>query len=185
MAERQVGEIRISRRVLRIGHQTYPLANISRVQTARVVWAGRKSTWYPLRRIAGLLVLAGVSLGATNVVLPQLDLGSSADLEQTARQAATVVSILAAAWIGWSLLVLLYRLLLRRTRYALLVETSGTQYTALSGTDLREVHRIEGVIIAAIEDPPANEISVQVHGDLVMGDQTKQTGAGSQLTVNR
>ena len=69
------------------------------------------------------------------------------------------------------LFVLFYRLLIRRPRFTLVIETAGTQYAALSGTDHNEIHRIKGEIVSAIEDPPAHERIVQVSGDLVIGEK--------------
>ncbi|PBC92588.1 hypothetical protein BX281_0266 [Streptomyces sp. Ag82_O1-15] len=166
---KRVGEIRIAKRVVTIGHETYPLANISRVQTLRVVWHGKLATFYPLREITSLLLLGG----AITLLLPRVDLGSrlgAADTE-TARRIATAFAALLAVRIAYLLGLLLYRLLLRRKRYALLIETAGTQYTALSGTARNEIHRIQAAIVAAIEDPPSTEQILHVRGDLVVGDK--------------
>ncbi len=69
MTKEKLGEIRINRRTLRIGHQVYPLANISRVQTLREAWRGRRATWYPIWQIAvvGLLNLANRAALATGI----------------------------------------------------------------------------------------------------------------------
>lgn len=45
MAKKRVGEIRISKRIVQIGHEVYPLANISRVQTLRLVPGGKHATY--------------------------------------------------------------------------------------------------------------------------------------------
>jgi hypothetical protein len=153
----QVGEIRISKRVVRVGHQTYPLANISRVQTLRLVWRGRWTTWYPIGEI---IVLCALALGIA-VAAQHLRFG----------QAGVVLTALIAVRVVFMLCVFLYRLVFRRRRYALMLETAGTQYTALSGTDLGEIRRIESVIVGAIENPPEREHVVQIHGDLVMGNK--------------
>jgi hypothetical protein len=50
MAEKYVGQILISRRTVRIGHQVYPLANISRVQTLLVAWCRAPSESMTTRR---------------------------------------------------------------------------------------------------------------------------------------
>ncbi|MCF3135069.1 DUF6232 family protein [Streptomyces olivochromogenes] len=165
MAKRRVGEIRIAKRVVTIGHQTYPLANISRVQTLRVVWRGKLATFYPLREIVLLLP----AVAALVLVLPQVDLRF--DYVETVRRIADAAAALIAVRVAYLVCVLLYRLLIRRTRYALLIETAGTQYTALSGTDHGEIHRIQAEIVAAIEDPPSTERILHVRGDLVMGDK--------------
>ncbi|WP_370021366.1 DUF6232 family protein [Planotetraspora sp. GP83] len=190
MAKEQVGEIRISKRIVRIGHEVYPLANISRVQTLRVVWGGKLSTFYPLREIAFLVVVVGAIIAAAVVVVPELDINADFNVEEAARQFATVAAILAAIRVTYLLFVLLYRLLIRRTRYALVIETAGTQFAALSGTAQDEIHRIEGEIVSAIEDPPSHERVLHVSGDLVIGekigrDKYEQGGTGNRMTLNK
>lgn len=190
MVKEHVGEIRISKRIVRIGHEVYPLANISRVQTLRVVWGGKLATFYPLREIIVLLLVVGAIMGAAVKLLPQLDLDAGFDIEEAARQLATVVAALAAVRIAYLLLVVVYRLLFRRPRYTLVIETAGTQYAALSGTDREEIHRIKGEIVDAIEDPPSQERIVQVRGDLVIGDKVgrdkyEQSGTDNRMTFNR
>jgi hypothetical protein len=180
MARQQVGEIRINPRTVRIGHQVYPLANISRVQTVQVTWAGRRATSYPVKWIAILAVLFAVAGGLIVAGLPALDLGG----DQLTTQLLMGAIALFGVPIACLLLVFLYRLLLRRKHFALLLETSGTQYAALSGTNQGELHRIEREIVGAIENPPTYERVVHLHGDLVVGNQFKQTGADSRMAVN-
>ncbi|GAA0390713.1 hypothetical protein GCM10009530_47430 [Microbispora corallina] len=189
MGRERVGEIRISRRTVQIGHEVYPLANISRVQSLRLVWGGRLATLYPLRQIAVTLLLAAVVVAAAGLV-PRLGLDTGVDLDDLSRQVAAGAAVLAGVRIAYLLLVLLHRLLVRRSRYALMIETAGTQYAALSGTDENEIHRIKGEIVRAIEDPPAHDRVVQVHGDLVIGekvgrDKYQVGGAGNSMTVNK
>jgi hypothetical protein len=176
MAKEKLGEIRINRRTLRIGHQVYPLANISRVQTLRESWRGRRATWYPIWQIAVVGLLAsGVSYGS------ELVPGLNRTMERAVQYWVLVLAgILVIYFVG----VLLYRLLLRRARSVLVIETAGTQYAALSGTDHQEVLRIEGLIVDAIEDPPNSEQTYQIYGDIVAGDKIDQSGAGNTLTVN-
>ncbi|GIH21773.1 hypothetical protein Aph01nite_00830 [Acrocarpospora phusangensis] len=189
MGKRQVGEIRISKRVVRIGHEVYPLANISRVRTLRLVWSGRSATFYPLKGIAVTLALVGALAAAAYVALPELDVDAGFNLEEAAGQFTTGAAILGGVRIVYLLGLLLYRLIFRRRRYALVIETAGTQFTALSGTARDEIHRIEGEIVSAIEDPPDQERIVHVGGDLVLGDKVardkyEQRGADSRITVN-
>jgi hypothetical protein len=190
VAKEHIGEIRISRRTVRIGHEVYPLANISRVQTLKLVWGGKYATFYPLRQMAVVVLLVGAVVVAALMVLPELGLDADFDIEEAARQFAMGVFALGAIRMAYLLFVLFYRLLIRRTRYALIIETAGTQYTALTGTDNQEIHRIKGEIVDAIENPPEKDRIIQVHGDLVAGDkvtgdQYKQSGRDSRMTFNR
>ncbi|MFI7412194.1 DUF6232 family protein [Streptomyces sp. NPDC049627] len=181
MAKERVGHIVISKRVVQIGHEVYPLANISRVQTLRVRWGGKYATLYPLRQISAIVVVVGVVVGAAVLVPPRLPSGVDPDIEEMARRFATLLSAVAGVVVAYWLVVLLYRLFIRRRHYALVIETAGTQYTALSGSDYAEIHRIRNVIVGAIENPPDQATSVQVHGDVVMGDQRKQVGSGNRM----
>lgn len=185
MAKEQVGEIRISKRIVRIGHEVYPLANISRVQTLRVVWRGKLATFYPLRQIATLLLIGGLIVGVAVVLLPELGVRADFDVEEAARQFAAVAAVLAGIRVAYLLGVLFFRLLIRRKRYVLMIETAGTQYAALSGTDREELQRIKGEIVDAIEDPPSEERVIQVHGDVVLGDKYQQDGTDNKMTVNK
>lgn len=190
MAKEHIGEIRISRRTVRIGHEVYPLANISRVQTLKLVWSGKYATLHPLGQMAAVVLLVGAVAVAALMVLPELGLDADFDIEEAARQFALGVFVLGGIRMTYLLFVLFYRLLIRRTRYALIIETAGTQYTALTGTDNHEIHRIKGEIVGAIEDPPSSDRIIQVHGDLVAGDkvgrdQYKQGGRDNRMTFNR
>ncbi|WP_219464504.1 DUF6232 family protein [Nonomuraea rhizosphaerae] len=192
MAKEHIGEIRITPRTVRIGHEVYPLANISRVQTLRLIWGGKYATLYPLRQIATLLLVAGVVFVAASIVLPELNLHPGFDVENAAQRFTMGAFVLAAIRLAYLLVVLLHRLLIRRTRYALMIEASGTQYTALTGTDRDEIHRLKGKIVDAIEDPPEQETVIHVHGDLVAGDKVsggiqykQQGGRDSNMTFNR
>lgn len=195
MAKKRVGEIRINRRIIQIGHQFYPLANISRVQTLKEAWRGSLATFYPLwTMIVVLLVVGSTVYMATDVIptldLQTLDLQTDLDVKQAGRQLAAGAVAVGGALIVCLLLVLFYRLLLRRPRYALVLETAGTQYTALTGTDRHEVERITHEIVAAITNPPSYERILQLSGDVVIGDKVardkhQQVGTDNRMVLNR
>ncbi|WP_405588272.1 DUF6232 family protein [Streptomyces sp. NBC_01092] len=185
MARRHVGEIIISRRVVQIGHEVYPLANISRVQTLQLVWGGRRATWYPLRPLFIVVLIVLGFLAAAEFIPPELPPEVGPDAEEVARRLVPPVTAVAGLIAACLLGQLVYRLFIRRPQFALVLETAGTQYTALSGTDASEIHRIKNVIVGAIENPPSQPTSVQVHGDVVMGDkagrdQYKMSGSGNR-----
>ncbi len=176
MGKKKVGEIRISKRIVRIGHEVYPLANISRVQTLRVVYKGRLSTFYPLGQLVVVAALAAAASFVAEEVLPE------------AREFLPTALAAAGVWGGLLALWFLYRLIFRRTRYSLVIETAGTQYTALTGTDLGEIRRIEGLIVAAIEDPPHKEEGHPIYGDVYIGNtfgrDTYNVSGSGRATVN-
>lgn len=181
MAKKRVGHITISRRVVQIGHEAYPLANISRMQTLRIRRAGKLTTFHSLQQIGSLAVLAVAAV----VIPPRLPSELDPDAAEIVRGVADIVVVVAGVGAAVLLAFLLYRLFFQRSRYALMIETSGTQYTALMGTDPNEIHRIKGIIVNAIEDPPIEAVHVDVRGDVVMGDkadrQYKQTGSGNRM----
>ncbi|WP_062431075.1 DUF6232 family protein [Herbidospora daliensis] len=176
MAKKRVGEIRISKRIVRIAHEVYPLANISRVRTMRVVYKGRLSTFYPLGQLVVVAALAAAASFVAEEVLPE------------AREYLPTVLAVAGVWGGLLALWFLYRLIFRRTRYSLVIETAGTQYTALWGTDLDELRHIEGLIVAAIEDPPATEERYTFNNAFYVGNtfarDTFNVSGGGRATVN-
>jgi hypothetical protein len=173
MARTGTAEIRINRRTLRIGHEVYPLANISRVQTVQLSYAKT-----PAQALTGIVVMLLVGAVAAAVV-------SNAGVT-VAQQAATVVLALVGLRLLY-LVVVLVRRLLRRPVFCLLVEASGTQFTALSSHDRRVVHEIADLVVGAIENPPSHEIVRHVHNvfNRVEGDQFNQSGSGNAMNVNR
>ncbi|TKK86838.1 hypothetical protein FDA94_20480 [Herbidospora galbida] len=176
MAKKRVGEIRISKRVVRIAHEVYPLANISRVRTLRVVYNGRFSTFYPLGQLVVVAALAAAASFVAEEVLPE------------AREYLPVALAVAGVWGGLLAIQFLYRLIFRRNRYSLMIETAGTQYTALWGTDLAEIRHIEGLIVDAIEDPPPTEKSYTFNSPVYVGNtfarDTFNVSGGGRATVN-
>ena len=146
-----MAEIRISRRTVRIGHQVYSLANISAVRTVPVGYAGKLATYYPVREIVVLVA------AATAVVLA-FD-----------GPVVVLLAMLAAARALYLAGVLAHRRLIRREWYTLVIETAGVRYPVLSGTDPGELEVFAGLILRAIDDPPAAERIVRSRGEVVVG----------------
>jgi hypothetical protein len=169
MKRHGVRTIRITGRLLRIGDQTYPLAHLSRVQTAWVEWKQAATTPRELWVVAA--VLAGV------VVLgPAVGIGRS------------VPGLLLAALVV-AALVVGYRLLTRQRRFVLVIETSGGQSVALASRDEGELRRLEEAVTDSLENPPLTERVLQVGGDVVLGDKIgrdkyQQSGPGSSVVTN-
>lgn len=190
MAKERVGEIRINRRIVQIGYQFYPLANISRLQTIKEAWRGSLATFYPLWTITVVLLVVGSTVYVALDVVPTLHLQTDLDLEKAGRQLAAAAVAVGGVCIACLLLVLFYRLLMRRPRYALVLETAGTQYTALTGTNRHEVERITHEIVAAIANPPSYERILHLSGDVVIGDKVgrdkyQQVGTDNRMVLDR
>jgi len=146
-----MAEIRISRRTVRIGHQGYSLGNISAVRTVPVGYAGKLATYYPVREI---VVLAAAALA----VAVAFD-----------GPAVVVLVAAAAARIVYLAGVLAHRRLVRRDWHTLVIETGGSRYPVLSGTDPNELDRFAAAILRAVADPPDTERIVRSRGDVVVG----------------
>lgn len=167
MSEDRVGEIRISRRLLRIGSQVYPLANIGRVQTLWLEWGRNNIATF--REFVGLMLVIGVIV----FVLPMLGFGASVS-------GLTVIAIIVAG------VVVLYRLVTRQRRFALFIETTGGQVATLAAKAEPEIRRLEYAVVEAIENPPNQEQVIQIRGDIVMGDKIgrdkyQQGGSGNRI----
>ncbi|WP_368861087.1 DUF6232 family protein [Streptomyces actuosus] len=65
----------MSRRVVQIGHEVYPLANISRVQTRQLLWGGKRAAWYPLRHLFALALIVLAVIAAAAFIPPRTATG--------------------------------------------------------------------------------------------------------------
>ncbi len=169
MSQDNVGTITISRRLLEVGGQVYPLANISRIQNLRVEWSRKVTTG---RQIG----VFGLALALVYFGLPEL-IGS--------QEATSLVVLL----IIGALAVIVYRTVSRQKRHVLVIETSGGQSTALASKRREEIDRLQYEITEAIENPPSQERVIQLSGDVVMGDKVgrdkyEQSGIGNRFTLN-
>jgi hypothetical protein len=181
MAKKRVSTINISKRIVEIGHEVYPVANIARVRAHTLEWLGKYRTFYPLRQIFWLafwvfVVVALVIVGPEYADLDQLD-----DISSAAEQFITIVLGLAAIRGIWLIGVLLYRMLLRPKFYSLILETAGAQSAALHGTDLPELMHIRDLIVEAIENPLFQAITYHTTHNFYEGDKF----AGQGYTVNK
>jgi len=148
----------LNTRTLRIGHQTYQLRNIARVQTVAL---GR------LRKPHLILSTLPWAFGFVLILLVAAASNSpSSDSGPLAITFLAVVGII----IG---LIFIYRRARNQdvTLYALLLETTGYPQTVLASPNYPELSRLSDAIVRAIENPPVSEqvYNVQniqnVHGD--------------------
>lgn len=173
MNQDRVDEIRISKHLLRIAHQTYPLANIARVQAVWLEWSRKLATF---QEVIGFLLLLLV-LG----FIPQI-------LGRSAAGLSGLFWLAAAVAVG----VVLFRLVNKRRRFVLAVETSGGQSAVLTAKNDTELRMLEHEILAAIEDPPIEPRSIHLHnveygdtvfGDKIAGNSYQQGGSGNVMNV--
>ena len=144
-------DIGVSRRVLWVGGQAYPLQNIARAQALRLP-PNRGAAW---RRYLKAVVLE-VILGAAAAVA--LHLASRLNSERGYRAVhgvAVGVLVLAAVLLVISTIKLIATLS-RRTYYALVIETAGTPRSVLVSDDEYTVRQLVGQIMDAIDNPHAD-----------------------------
>ncbi|MER7753897.1 DUF6232 family protein [Kitasatospora sp. NPDC097643] len=151
-------DISVSRRVLWVGGDAYPLHNIARARRFELIPPGRSRVVLRfVRQMAGLLFLA--------VLLNLLTKGSPH---------ASSAAVPAAALITLSL-ISLYRMVRRlrlRPLYELVIETSSSSDTAVVSRDLGQINQLIGLIMEAIDNPHA-EFALQVE-NVRIGDRINQ-----------
>ena len=161
-------QIFINTRTLRIGHQTYQLQNLARVQIVTVpkpADAGKGRKGLAWAAAIAVFFLVGVIIA------------------NAARSSGlAVLGIAAAIATG----IIIYKSTKREyiQQYALILETTGNPITALVSPDWGELNRISGIIVDAIENPPRTEHVVQVN-NVSLGDQYNQYGGTNVGRVGR
>lgn len=151
----EVIDVRVSQRVLWVGAEAYPLHNIARARTVKVVPRPALSLYL------GVIVL-WIVLG--------IFLAGLLGFGLTIRHGLVVVLI--AAIVG----VITIKLLptLSKTFYALIIETAGRPYSLLVSADETLVTRLVHQIMDAI-DNPQTEFQLQVE-NVHIGDKIEQLG---------
>ncbi|MCC0096014.1 MULTISPECIES: DUF6232 family protein [Streptomyces] len=160
MAKSVVTDVVVSRRVLWIGAEAYPLNNIARATTVKVDPPRRQAIARFVKSFVTVVVLAFIAL----VVLPN-----------GYQDAAAVVALVAIAL----LVVQLGGVILDKTYYALVIETAGTPNTALVTNDLALVHDLVRVIMEAIDNPQASFHQQVTNYIGQVGDNFKVFGSGN------
>lgn len=165
--KREVIDVRVSRRILWVGAEAYPLHNIARAQTIKLV-VNRGAA---IRSFVKSLLLWAI-LGAAGVLAINAA-GSNSTNTSNITNARNAVVAVALLMVGVSLFKLV-RTLSTRKLYALVIETAGTPRTALVGTDENVVGRLVYQIMDAIDNPQA-EFQLRVE-NFHVGDKIQQFG---------
>jgi hypothetical protein len=168
----EVINVRISRRVLWIGGDAYPLQNIARAQTLQVTPPRETPIREYIKSVAGWVFLG---IGVTIV------------LNIASMHASTLVGLLWLAILA-ALVVRTFKLISalrnrKQTYYALVIETAGTPNTALVSPDSGVVFELVQEIMAAIDNPQA-EYSQQVT-NVHLGDKITQFGNDNVGKISR
>jgi hypothetical protein len=157
-------EFKISRRVLWVGLEAYPLQQVTRVRPIEITPNRKKMALRYVRQ-------AGATAGLGLVGLVALScLGQAVPPTVAVVFAATVLAVLV-----WHT-VRLVQGLTHPPLHVLSVATAGTARAALVSDDKALIHDLTRRIVEAIDNPSVEfEIKVDnfevVHGDKVMGDK--------------
>jgi len=155
--------VRVSRRILWIGGEAYPLHNIARAQTVKVTPRRAAMAWSFVKATllwVGLGVAAALALGY-------------AHRSESGDPMVRGIWMAVAALVGLSALKLLAGLA-TRVRYALVIETAGSPRTALVTRQRHVADQLVHRIMDAIDNPQAT-FEVQVE-NLHVGDKIEQFG---------
>ncbi len=164
MARSAVHLIHVRPRMMRVGHQFYPLAQISRVQNTYFDVKNPFSGGHVLLAlVAGALFVAGVVASASG----SRSAGTSG--------AGGVLCVLALVGL---VAVLIHGSSSRTRYYAVVIETSGNQSTQLSGPVEHEITALTHAVVDAIENPPTSERVIQV-GDNVFVNNSAGVQVGN------
>jgi uncharacterized protein DUF6232 len=172
-------EVRVERGILWVGADAYPLHNIARARTVRLVpnraWAVRRFVL-----IVVLCVLLGIA-GAG--ALQQANRQSSESDYHGLHNGGTAAVVVALSLLAIGLITLLVRVS-RRTFYALVIETAGTSRGVLVSTNQAELGGLVRTIMEAIHNPATPPyqntfVSYDMRGaqGVQIGDGTRQDNA--------
>lgn len=158
---RNVIDVSVSRRVLWIGGDAYPLQHIARAR--QLVWWPPKRSWTIIRFVRQLFGL----------VFATAILGTLVRNSVEKSQAAALPGLLLLAGLAF----ITYRLVTRlrqRALYKLVIETSNSSTTAVVSHDPRQIGDLIQMIMEAIDNPQA-EFALQVE-NVHIGDKINQYG---------
>ncbi|MEU8924034.1 DUF6232 family protein [Kitasatospora sp. NPDC048545] len=154
-------DVSVSRRVLWIGGDAYPLQHIARAR--QLVWWPPKRSWTIIRFVRQLFGL----------VFATAILGTLVRNSVEKSQAAALPGLLLLAGLAF----ITYRLVTRlrqRALYKLVIETSNSSTTAVVSHDPRQIGDLIQMIMEAIDNPQA-EFALQVE-NVHIGDKINQYG---------
>jgi Family of unknown function (DUF6232) len=140
--------VQVNQGILWVGSEAYPLRNIARVQPVKLVPnRGRALRRYLIAAVffVVLIVAAEVAARAASQVSSTQGYNALHGVEDGAFALAAVLAVISTIW--------LITRLLRRTAYALVIETAGTPRTALVTYDENLVFHLARRITAAISNP--------------------------------
>jgi MYXO-CTERM domain-containing protein len=160
MTKKRLTEVVVRSRTLQLDYQTYPLANIARIQAGRLRIKRGTSTWE-----------VGVGIGSILLVLSGLLAWASTGTASGAALLMIAVGLLALGGL------LAHRYYRRRGDHVLSVEAAGGYSTQIFSRDAEPIKELEKRLVEAIEDPPNREQVIQV-GNNVYINKTQSVNVG-------
>jgi len=175
--------VRVSQQILWVGAEAYPLQNIARAQTARLV-PNRAWAW---RRFLAALVFEVLLVAAAAVALrlaPRVSSVRGYNAVHAVHGVAVGVLVLAVVLAVISTIRLMVRLS-KGTYYTLFIETAGTPHRLLVSPDQYAVTKLFQQIMEAINNPQVEfeERVKTIHYHF--GDEFTQYGDHSIGKVSR
>jgi hypothetical protein len=170
--------IGVSRGILWIGGEAYPLHNIARVQTVELVpRRGRAVSAFVKQILVWAMLGVGGIVALRFAELPSSDVAAFTNYIAIGAVALALIST-----------VRLLVALARRTYYALVIETSGRPHTAVISPDESQLNQLVREIMTAISNP-RHEFNTTVvhHNNNYFGGQhvTMQGGSDNVGIRNR
>lgn len=143
-------EIAISRQVLWVGSEAYPLQNIARAKTVKIV-PDHKAAWRHYLGGVVLWVFLGIAAAVAIKLAPRV---SSIQESKALHDVAVGVLVLAVALFVINTITLLARLT-KKPYYLLSIETAGTSYRLLASAEAAPLRKLVHDIMKAIDNPAA------------------------------
>jgi hypothetical protein len=144
LRKREVIDVWVDKGILWIGPEAYPLQNIARATTLKLVPNRLRAFGRFAVQVILWLALGAGAMYALNSTEGDVDRDALAQLASY-----VVIALVVISTIG------LVRRLLGRTYYSMVIETSGTPRTALTSTDKNLVMKIVRQTMEAINNPAA------------------------------
>jgi hypothetical protein len=168
-------EVKVERGVLWVGTEAYPLRNIARARTVRLV---PNRAWAIRRFVVAIVLCAllGIAGAAALRLANRQSTTSAYHLLHNGGTAAIVVAIVLA---GIAIALLFVRMS-RQTFYALVIETAGTPRGVLVSTKQAELNGLVHTIMEAIHNPAAPTYHNHFLSYDMRGAQGVQIGDGNR-----
>jgi hypothetical protein len=144
-------EIAVSRQVLWVGSEAYPLRNIVRAKTVKIV-PDHKAAWTHYLGGVVLWIFLGLSAAVAIKLAPRV---SSVQGSNALHDVAAGVLVLAAGLFVINTITLLVRLT-KEPYYLLSIDTAGTSYRLLASAEPTPLRKLVHEIMKAIDNPAAS-----------------------------